>query len=204
MNLNQYENGLNSFLRSEKLGENRIEVLYGIGRAYKELYQFEDSLKYYNKDLKLEHTGKSHFLLAKCLYSMDKKGSAIEMYDQALKINPNYVEAYFNKGICLLNLNLKEEAIKMFNKTIELNPNYVDAYFQRGYYFYNLQKYQKAMQEMNKVLQLDENYYQAYYEKGFCFQQMKRYEEAIIEISKAIQKIDILKNLIFKEDIVVN
>ena len=64
MNLNQYENGLNSFLRSVKLGENSIEVLYGIGRAYKELFQFENSLKYYNKALKLEPTAKSHFLFS--------------------------------------------------------------------------------------------------------------------------------------------
>ena len=187
MNLNQYQNGLNSFLRSIKLGENSIDVLYGMGRAYKELYMFEDSLKYYNQALKLEPTAKSHKLMAKCLYAMGKKENAIEIYDKILKINPNDVEAYFNKGICLSNLNLKEEAIQMYNKTIELNPNYIDAYFQRGYCYYNLKKYQKAMQEMNKVLQLDQNYYQAYYEKGFCFQKMKRYEEAIIEISKAIQ-----------------
>ncbi len=188
MNLNKYENGLKSFLRGIKLGEKSIEIYYGVARAYKELYIFDDALKYYNKALEMEPTAKSHYLLAKCLYSMGQKEYAIEIYDKAIKINPNYVEAYFNKGICLSNLNLKEEAINMYNKTIELNPNFVDAYFQRGYCYYNLKKYQKAMQEMNKVLELDPNYYQAYYEKGFCFQKMKRYEEAIIEISKAIQQ----------------
>ena len=187
INLNQFQNSLNSFQRSIKLGENSIEVLYGLARAYKEMFQFEEALKYYNKALKLEPTAKSHFLLAKCLYSMGKKECAIEIYDKAIKINPNYIDAYFNKGICLSNINLKLEAINMYNKVIELNPNFVDAYFQRGYCYYNLKKYQKAMQEMNKVLELDPNYYQAYYEKGFCFQKMKRYEEAIIEISKAIQ-----------------
>ena len=188
INLNQFENSLNSFSRSIKLGENSIEVLYGLARAYKEMYKFDQALKYYNKALKLEPTAKSHYLLAKCLYSMGKKEYAIEIYDKAIKINPNYVEAYFNKGICLSNINLKLEAINMYNKVIELNPNFVDAYFQRGYCYYNLKRYQKAMQEMNKVLELDHNYYQAYYEKGFCFQKMKRYEEAIIEISKAIQQ----------------
>ena len=188
MNLNKYENGLNSFLRGIKLGEKSIEILYGVARAYKELYQFDDALKYYNKALEMEPTAKSHYLLANCLYSMGKKEHAIEVYDKALKLNPNYIDVYFHKGVCLSNLNMKEEAINMYNKTIQLNPNYVDAYFQRGYCYYNLTKYQKAMQEMNKVLELDPNYYQAYYEKGFCFQKMKRYEEAIIELSKAIKQ----------------
>ena len=69
---------------------------------------------------------------------MGKKEYAIEIYDKAIELNPNYAEAYFNKGVCLSNLNFKSEAIDMYNKTIELNPNFIDAYFQRGYCFYNL------------------------------------------------------------------
>ena len=41
MNLNKYENGLNSFLRGIKLGEKSIEIIYGVARAYKELYIFD-------------------------------------------------------------------------------------------------------------------------------------------------------------------
>ena len=188
LNLKEFEKSLNCFLRCVKLGENTIEILYGIARSYKELYKFDESLKYYTKALELDPSAKSYYLFAKCLYSMGKKEYAIEIYNKAIAINPNYIEAYFHKGICLSNLNFKEEAINMYNKVIELNPNFVDAYFQRGYCYYNLKKYQKAMIEMNKVLELDPNYYQAYYEKGFCFQKMKRYEEAIIEISKSIQQ----------------
>ena len=188
LNLKEFQKSLNCFLRCIKLGEKTLEILYGIARCYKELYQFDDALKYYNKALELDPSAKSYYLFAKCLYSMGKKEYAIEIYNKAIELNPNYIEAYFNKGICLSNLNFKEEAINMYNKTIELNPNFVDAYFQRGYCYYNLKKYQKAMVEMNKVLELDPNYYQAYYEKGFCFQKMKRYEEAIIEISKSIKQ----------------
>jgi len=188
LNLNQFEKSLLSFLRSEKLGENSIDLLYGLARSYKQLHQYDLALKYYKEALAKEPNEKSYYLLAKCYYAMGKKEYAIEIYNKAIELNPNYAEAYFNKGVCLSNLNFKSEAIDMYNKTIELNPNFIDAYFQRGYCFYNLKKYQKAMVEMNKVLELDPNYYQAFYEKGFCFQKMKRYEEAIIELSKAIEQ----------------
>ena len=187
MNLNKFEQSLESFLRSKKLGEQSIEILYGLGRCYKELFQFEEALNYYKKALQLEPNAKSHFLLAKCLYSMGKKEDAIQIYNKTIEINPNYIDAYFNKGICLSNLNFKMEAINMYDKAIELNPTFVDAYFQRGYCFCYLKKYQRAMLEMNKVLELNHNYYQAYIEKAICFQKMKRYEEAIIEITKAIE-----------------
>ena len=145
LNLNQPEQSLASFLRSEKLGEKNIELLYGIACCYKKLHQFDSALNYYKEALSLEPNSKSYYLLAKCYYSMGKKEYAIEIYDKAIELNPNYAEAYFNKGVCLSNLNFKSEAIEMYNKTIELNPNFIDAYFQRGYCYYNLKKYQKIL-----------------------------------------------------------
>ena len=85
------------------------------------MYKFDEALKYYNKALKLEPTAKSHYLLAKCLYSMGKKEYAIEIYDKAIKINPNYVEAYFNKGICLSKIYLKSKYIMINNHSSNLN-----------------------------------------------------------------------------------
>ncbi len=42
-------------------------------------------------------------------------------------MNPNYTDAYYNKGNTLVNLGRFEEAIKCYNKSIELNPNDSDA-----------------------------------------------------------------------------
>ena len=51
LNLNQPEKSLMSFLRSEKLGEKNIELLYGIACCYKKLHQFDSALKYYKDAL---------------------------------------------------------------------------------------------------------------------------------------------------------
>ena len=46
------------------------------------------------------------------------------MYDKALEINPNFCEAYTNKGITFNILGKFDDAIKMYDKAIEINPNY--------------------------------------------------------------------------------
>ena len=63
------------------------------------------------------------------------------MYDQALYINPYFVNAYLNKGskfndfkigVALDLLNLYEEAIQMYEKAIEIEPSNVLAYLNKG------------------------------------------------------------------------
>ena len=41
LNLSQYENSLKAFLRSKHLGENSLELLYGLARSYKQLHQYD-------------------------------------------------------------------------------------------------------------------------------------------------------------------
>ena len=68
----------------------------------------------------------------------DNEG-AIEDYNKAIKLNPNYSEAYYNRGnakkdlgILYKNIDYLEKAIKDFNKAIELNTYLSEAYFNRG------------------------------------------------------------------------
>jgi len=50
-----------------------------------------------------------------------------EYYKKALKINPEYAEAYFNYGNLLITLGKHEEAIKQFEKALEIAPNFEAA-----------------------------------------------------------------------------
>ena len=57
------------------------------------------------------------------------------MYDNALRINPSYAEAYMNKGmilylfsgIALASLGKLHEAIKMYDNALRINPNNSNA-----------------------------------------------------------------------------
>ncbi len=54
---------------------------------------------------------------------------AIESYQETIKINPDYVEAYYYLGILYSTIDQPDKAIKNFLKTIEINPEYIDAYY---------------------------------------------------------------------------
>ncbi|MEH2404209.1 MAG: tetratricopeptide repeat protein [Nostoc sp.] len=57
---------------------------------------------------------------------------AITNYSEAIRLNPNYAEAYLNRGYTRSDLGDKQGAIADYNQALQINPKYADAYYQRG------------------------------------------------------------------------
>ena len=68
------------------------------------------------------------------------------MYDEVIRIDPTYAEAYCNKGYKLIllywligsifgSLKKYDEAIQMYDEAIKINPKDVEAYFKKGWIF---------------------------------------------------------------------
>ena len=58
------------------------------------------------------------------LDAMGNHTEAIETYDKALKIKPNFDAVWFNKACAQALLSRKEDALNSLKKAIELNPGY--------------------------------------------------------------------------------
>ena len=57
---------------------------------------------------------------------------AIKDYDKAIELNPNDIDAYYNRGIARSDLGDHNSAIEDYDKVIELKPYYANAYNNRG------------------------------------------------------------------------
>lgn len=57
---------------------------------------------------------------------------AINIFDQALKINSNCSEAYLGLGIAYRQLNQLDKALESTLKALQYNPNYYKAYYNLG------------------------------------------------------------------------
>ena len=61
-------------------------------------------------------------------------------YTKAIEIDPNYVDAYNNRGVAKMGLEDYKRAISDFTKAIELDPNDAVAYSNRGISKQNLEQ----------------------------------------------------------------
>jgi tetratricopeptide (TPR) repeat protein len=58
--------------------------------------------------------------------------TAIEFYDAAIRLKPEFPEAEFQRALALLYSNHKDEALKGFNRAVELRPDWAFAYARFG------------------------------------------------------------------------
>jgi tetratricopeptide (TPR) repeat protein len=56
----------------------------------------------------------------------------MEDLDRAIRINPNYADAYNQRSVVYANFGDAKKSLADLNQAIRLNPNYADAYYNRG------------------------------------------------------------------------
>jgi tetratricopeptide (TPR) repeat protein len=112
---------------------------------------------------------------------------SIAYYDEALKIDGNYVDAWYNKGLAFGNLGRYAEAIQCYNKALEIDKKYANAWYGKGYALDELGKYDEAIQSYDKALEIDKKHADAWTSKGIALRKLGRYAEAIQCHNKALE-----------------
>ncbi|MDM3850523.1 MAG: tetratricopeptide repeat protein [Aphanizomenon gracile PMC627.10] len=116
----------------------------------------------------------------------DKQG-AIDDYNQAIKINPNYADAYYNRGNVRDDLGDKQGAIDDYNQAIKINPNLAQAYNNRGLARKELGDKQGAIDDYNQAIKINPNYALAYYNRGNARKELGDKPGAIADYNLAIK-----------------
>jgi len=58
---------------------------------------------------------------------------AIQAYDEAIKLDPEYATAWYNKGVTLSKQGYCDEAIQAYDEAIRLNPEYDASLEKQGH-----------------------------------------------------------------------
>jgi tetratricopeptide (TPR) repeat protein len=119
-------------------------------------------------------------------YTLGNYRQAIEDYDRAIEINPDFLDAHNNRGDAYIGLGNYRQAIEDYNRAIEINPDFVDAYSNRGLSYSKLGQYQLAIEDFNKVISLKPAYADAYYSRGNAYGVLGQYQLAIEDFNKVI------------------
>ncbi len=77
-------------------------------------------------------TADDFFALAEERYEDENLEDAIKNYNNAVKVNPSFEDAYFNRAFAKDELGDKKGAINDFSEVIRINPNNADAFNLRG------------------------------------------------------------------------
>lgn len=93
-------------------------------------------------------------------------GSAIEAYNEALTLNPQYYESYLYRGAVFLKLGKFNEAMADFNTAVSIRPQATDAYYGLAYLYTISQNWQFAIDDYSKIIAINPNSSLAYFRRG--------------------------------------
>ena len=87
-------------------------------------------------------------------YKKGELDKAINDYNEAIRINPQYFKAYSNRGIAYGMKGEFEKAINDFSEAIRINPKFSMAYKARAFTYRKLGKTDLAIADEQKAMEL--------------------------------------------------
>src|SRR6185312_14730000 len=105
----------------------------------------------------------------------------------AIKLNPNFAEAYNARGVALDTKGKFDEAIADFGQAIKLDPKNARAFNNRGFAWRNRGDLDKAIADYNQALTLNAGYALALYNRGIAYYDKRDFEHATRDMNQAIK-----------------
>jgi tetratricopeptide (TPR) repeat protein len=115
---------------------------------------------------------------------------AINDYNKAIDIKPDYAIAYFHRGSAYLYNFHYEEALSDYNKAIELGLVHEDLKYYHNIVFNEINKerifHEKIDQYTNTIIS-DKNNIDAYYERGMLYYKNSYFQKAYDDFMKYLE-----------------
>ena len=112
--------------------------------------------------------------------------SCVSANDAAIRLNPDFAEAYVNRGSAKSELNRHEDAIADHNEAIRLKPDFADAYTGRGVAKDLLGRPEDAIADYDAAIRLKPDLDVTYFNRGISKSKLNQPEDAIADYDTAI------------------
>jgi protein O-GlcNAc transferase len=124
---------------------------------------------------------------------------AVEQYLKAIRLKPDFAEAYLGLAHAYSNLSKYSAAYEALHKAISLRPDYAEAYCRLGFTYLNPDKYENgpklpvteedikhAEEALEKAVKIKPEYYEAQVGLGMVYELLGKKEEALKTYGQAV------------------
>jgi tetratricopeptide (TPR) repeat protein len=112
----------------------------------------------FGRGAETQETQRISVLLGKgqSMLNLDDAQSAVECFDEALKIDPRNAETWVRKGTALERLQRLDEAVDCYDRAIAADGSMTIAYLHKGGLFNRMERYNEALECYEKALRTQE------------------------------------------------
>jgi len=151
-----YSTAIAAYSESIKMNPNDLDLLFGRGRAYQEIGNFEKAQLDFEQAL-YQEPNNFQVLLSLSTIQLDQKNyaSALLYATKAEQISGAPAMASLLKGRALHYLGMPDEALKAYGNAIQLDRNFGEAYLSRGLLKVALKREKQACEDFKLAAVLE-------------------------------------------------
>jgi len=168
-------------------GSNDPNFLLNYATLLQENYHYEEAIEIYLKVINVRRSQVALSNLAACHNKLKQSDKSLYISDEALLIDPNYAEAWSNRGNALNDLKRHEEALASYERSLELKPDYAEAWSNRGVALNDLKRHEEALASYERSIKLKPDNAKAWSNRGNTLNDLKRHEEALASYERSLE-----------------
>jgi len=123
---------------------------------------------------------------ANALVELKRFEEALTNYNEALALNPAFVEALYNRGTLLLKLGRFAEAVESYDRALEKKPDHADALNNRGGALHRLNRFDEALTSYARALAIKPDFPDALNNRGNALHVLMRLDQALTSYARAL------------------
>ena len=112
---------------------------------------------------------------------------ALADYAEAIRLKPDYAEAYNNRGVVKDALGRHDDALADYTEAIRLKPDHARPYYNLGIVKAKLGRYDDALADYTEAIRLKPDHAGAFYNRGVAKAKLGRHEGALADYAEAIR-----------------
>ncbi|MGE5191727.1 MAG: tetratricopeptide repeat protein [Deltaproteobacteria bacterium] len=116
-----------------------------------------------------------------------KFAEAIAACNRALEVQPDNLQARFNRATIHMALGEWDAALSGFSEVIEMKPTLAGAWQTRAICYVRLRQWDKALSDYSKAIELQPDFTVAWLNRAHLYEILNRWEEALADYSRALQ-----------------
>lgn len=113
--------------------------------------------------------------------------NAVEEFNEALRLDPGYIEVLNNLAVAYYRMELVDEAIERLSDAIRLRPEYLEAHCNLGNIYASDERYEEALAEFKVALSLNPGSALVHNNLGNVYAEQEKLPEAIREFQEAVK-----------------
>ncbi len=170
-----------------KINNYNAKAYYMKGMNYKELGDTAKAISSMQTAVEQDQSYYNAYMQLGILTGAQKKPLALQYYKNALRIQPNSTETWYDIGKYYQDMADWNKAIETYNTLLKIDPRFKNALYNLGVInLVGLKDEKAAVTNFSQAIQMDPSYVDAYYGRGVSYQTMGDKKNAVADFQTCL------------------